>query len=219
MTEVSSVLVAPAGRVKPRGCGWARSDFEARLVDEHDMEVERGEVGELVLRPRNPWSVMMGYHGHPARTVEMWRNLWIHTGDLMYQDEEGQFFFVDRAKDAIRRRGENVSSFEIEAAIGRHPAILESAAVGVASEASEEEVLAAIVLRPGETVAAEALIRYLVDALPYFMVPRYIRFMEALPKTPTQKVMKHEIRAVGSAGAWDRVAAGLRVDRTGLHID
>jgi crotonobetaine/carnitine-CoA ligase len=219
MTEVSSVLVAPAGRVKPRGCGWARSDFEARLVDEHDMEVERGEVGELVLRPRNPWSVMMGYHGHPARTVEMWRNLWIHTGDLMYQDEEGQFFFVDRAKDAIRRRGENVSSFEIEAAIGRHPAILESAAVGVASEASEEEVLAAIVLRPGETVAAEALIRYLVDALPYFMVPRYIRFMEALPKTPTQKVMKHEIRAVGSAGAWDRVAAGLRVDRTGLHIE
>ena len=219
MTEVSSPLVAPVGRVRPRGCGWVRPDFEARLVDEQDMEVERGRVGELALRPKNPWSVMLGYHGRADKTVEMWRNLWIHTGDLMRQDEEGQFFFVDRGKDAIRRRGENVSSFEIEAAINGHPAVLESAAVGVASEGSEDEVLAAIVVRPGETVAAEALIRYLVDTLPYFMVPRYLRFVDALPKTPTQKVVKHELRAGGTEGAWDRVAAGLRVDRTGLHVE
>jgi crotonobetaine/carnitine-CoA ligase len=219
MTEVSSPLVAPAGRVRPRGCGWVRPDFEARLVDEDDIEVERGRIGEMVLRPKNPWSVMIGYHGRPDKTVEMWRNLWIHTGDLMYQDDEGQFFFVDRGKDAIRRRGENISSFEIEAAVNSHPSVLESAAVGVASEASEEEVLVSIVLRSGEKVVEETLIRYLVDKLPYFMVPRYVRFVEALPKTPTQKLIKHEIRAMGTAGAWDRVAVGLHIDRSGLRLD
>jgi crotonobetaine/carnitine-CoA ligase len=217
MTEVSTPLVGPIGTVRPRSCGFVRPDFDARLVDEQDIEVKRGSVGELVLQPKTPWSVMTGYRGQPEKTVDMWRNLWIHTGDLMYQDPTGQFFFVDRRKDAIRRRSENISSYDVEAAINGHPVVLESAVVGVASDAGEQEVLAAVVLKAGEQLGAEELVRYLVGKLPYFMVPRYVRFLSALPKTPTQRVMKHEIRVRGVEGAWDLAGAGLRMTRTGLQ--
>src|SRR5262249_16762591 len=120
-------------------------------------------------------------------------------------------------KDAIRRRGENVSSYDVEAAINGHPAVLESAVVGVASDAGEQEVLAAIVLKAGAQLDGAELVRYLVDKLPYFMVPRYVRFVSALPKTPTLRVMKHEIRVMGVEGAWDLSTAGLRMTRTGLQ--
>lgn len=197
LTEGSTILRAPMGTAEPGLAGWLRPDFEARLVDENDLEVAEGEVGELVVRTRDPWSVMDGYHAMPEATIAAWRNQWLHTGDAFRKDASGRWFFLDRLKDAVRRRGENVSSFEVESQINEHPAVLESAVVAVRSDATEDEIKACVVLRPGQWVDAESLLAFLDERLPYFMVPRYLEFMEALPKTPTEKVRKQELRARG----------------------
>jgi crotonobetaine/carnitine-CoA ligase len=155
-----------------------------------------------------------GYHRDAAATARSWRNGWFHTGDAFRTDADGNYFFVDRLKDSIRRRGENISSFEVEAEICAHPAVREAAVVAVPSELGEDEVLA--VIAPVEEGALDpvALIEFLRPRLPHFMVPRYIRFIDALPKTPTQKVQKHILRSTGlSDGAWDREAAGIRIRR------
>lgn len=182
LTEGSTVLIAPAGQAKPGKVGVPRSDFEVRLVDEHDIETPMGRVGELVIRTREPWSVMDGYHDMPEATVNAWRNQWLHTGDAFRIDEDGQYVFIDRMKDAMRRRGENVSSFEVEREIMEHPAVLEAAVVAVPSAATEDDILACVVLRSGATLGPEDLLRFLDIRLPYFMVPRYVEFMPELPK-------------------------------------
>jgi crotonobetaine/carnitine-CoA ligase len=158
-----------------------------------------------------------GYYGDPQATARSWRNGWFHTGDAFRTDADGNFFFVDRMKDSIRRRGENISSFEVEAEVNSYPAVQEAAAVAVPSPLGEDEVLIAVVPIPGQAVEPEALIRYLVPRMPHFMVPRYVRIVAALPKTPTQKVQKHQLRSEGvTADTWDREAAGVQVRRTRL---
>lgn len=196
-TEASVVLLSPLGGAEPGMIGWCRPDYEARLVDENDMEVPRGSSGELVLRAREPWVMMAGYHAMPEATEEAWRNLWFHTGDVMRQDERGMFAFVDRSKDAIRRRGENVSSFEVEQEVLAHPAVTECAVVGVPSDATEDEILACVTLREGATLEPADLRAFVEPRLPYFMVPRYLRVMDTLPKTPTEKVRKQALRDEG----------------------
>lgn len=199
-TEGSVVLLSPVGGAEPGMIGWCRPDFEARLVDENDMEVPRGSTGELVIRAKEPWVMMDGYHAMPEATQEAWRNLWFHTGDVMRQDERGMFAFVDRSKDAIRRRGENISSFEVEQEILAHPDVTECAVVAVPSDATEDEILACVVRREGSMLDAAALKAFVEPRLPYFMVPRYVRFMDVLPKTPTEKVRKQALRGDGVTG-------------------
>jgi crotonobetaine/carnitine-CoA ligase len=197
LTEGSTALVAPVDKARPGAVGMPRADFDVRLVDEHDVEVPAGKVGELLIRPQEPWSVMDGYHDMPEATVSAWRNQWLHTGDAFRIDPDGQYVFVDRVKDAMRRRGENVSSFEVEKEIMEHPAVLEAAVVGVPSAATEDEILACVVIRPGQTLHADDLLDFLEQRLPYFMVPRYIDFLDDLPKTPTAKIRKQALRDRG----------------------
>ena len=185
--------------------------FEIRLVDpETDREVPTGEVGELVVRYKHPWTCSLGYYGMPEKTVEAWRNLWFHTGDALRRDEEGWYYFVDRYKDALRRRGENVSSYEVEQAMLGHPAVSECAVVGVPAdvEAGEDEVLAAVVT--SEPVTAAALWAFCAGKIPAFATPRYIRFVDALPRTPSQKVRKAVLRAEGVTGDTHDATAGHR---------
>lgn len=196
-TEGSVVLLSPMGGAKPGMIGWVRPDFEARLVDENDIAVPQGMAGELVIRSHEPWVMMKSYHQMPEATETAWRNLWFHTGDMMRQDERGMFEFVDRSKDAIRRRGENVSSFEVEQEIFSHPDIMECAAIAVPSDATEDDILACVVLRDGSDLDGAGLLGYLRERLPYFMVPRYVRFLESLPKTPTEKIQKQALRSAG----------------------
>jgi len=196
-TEGSVVILSPMGGAEPGMIGWLRPDFDARLVDENDIEVPQGASGELVIRPHEPWVIMAGYHGMAGATEEAWRNLWFHTGDVMRQDERGMYAFVDRRRDAIRRRGENISSFEVEQEIMTHPDVLECAVVAVASDATEDEILACVVLKQGSQLDGALLREHLKPRLPYFMVPRYVRVLEALPKTPTAKIRKQALRDDG----------------------
>ena len=164
-----------------------------------------------------PWTFKLGYDGLPEATARAWRNGWFHTGDLLYRNEAGDFFFVDRLKDAIRRRGENISSMEVEAEVFAFTGVAEAAAVGVPSPDGEEEVLVAVAATAGAKIDPAALLQFLVPRMPHYMVPRYVRVMEALPKTPTNKIRKVEIRQQGvTADCWDRVAAGIVVRRAKL---
>jgi crotonobetaine/carnitine-CoA ligase len=217
MSEVSVPLVSPRNPASLGTCGRPRAGIEVRIVDENDCEVAPGAVGELVVRSDRPWAMAHGYFGDAQATARAWRNGWFHSGDAFRVDDAGDYRFVDRMKDSIRRRGENISSFEVEAEVCGHPSVMEAAAVAVPSPLGEDEVLVAVVPQPGASVDPEALIRYLIPRMAHFMVPRYVRVVDALPKTPTQKVQKHALRDQGLApGTWDREAAGLQVKRTRL---
>ncbi len=217
MTETSCPIRAEESPPPIGVCGRPRAGVEVRIVDEHDREVAAGESGELVVRTDMPWSMMHGYHRMPAATVAAWRNGWLHTGDGFRQDADGNYVFVDRIKDAIRRRAENISSFEVEAAVLTHPGVLEAAAVAAASEYAEDEVLVVVAPVPGTMLDPADLHAHCFDAMPHFMVPRYIRVLDALPKTPTSKVEKHVLRAQGvTSDTWDREAHGITVKRERL---
>ena len=166
------------------------------------------------MRAREPWVINRGYHGMPEATAAAWRNGWFHTGDAFTVDDDGNYYFVDRIKDAIRRRGENISSFEVEALVNQHPDVVESAALAVPSEYSEDEVKVCVVLSDGAAVTHEELIEFLVPRMPKFMVPRYVEFVDELPKTEgTLRTRKFELRdAALNDATWDREAAGIRVD-------
>jgi len=217
MTEVSTPLRSGKNPAPLGTCGRPRPGVETRVVDENDCEVAPGQVGELIVRTDRPWAMNHGYYKNPEATARAWRNGWFHTGDAFRVGADGQYFFVDRMKDAIRRRGENISSFEVETELCAHPAIREAAAVAVPSEFAEEEVLAAIALVEGATLDPAELIAFLTPRMAHFMVPRYIRIVPALPKTPTQKVQKHLLRSEGiTADTWDREKAGIRLKRQRL---
>ncbi len=199
------------GEPVPEGSvGRVHPSFEARIVDEHDHEVPHGQAGELVARPTLPWTTSPGYWRMPEQTAEARRNLWFHTGDLLSRDEEGYFYFHDRSKDAMRRRGENVSSFEVERAIAGHPAVFECAAYALPSDLTEDEIAIAVVLREGvPEPTPEEIVGFVTPRLPYFAVPRYVRFLRELPKTQTEKVQKHELRATGiTPQTWDAEKGG-----------
>ncbi|NUV43801.1 ATP-dependent acyl-CoA ligase [Streptomyces sp. CAI-24] len=217
MTEVSCpVFSAPDHHPGvPMHCGQPRPGIAARVVDDHDREVPDGEAGELVLRAERPWSFLSGYLGRPAETAAVWRNGWFHTGDTFRRAPDGGLVFVDRKKDAIRRRGENISSFEVEAQAVAHPGVLEAAAVAVPGDEGEDEVLLVVADRdPDAPVDPAELLEFLRGRLAHFMLPRYIRTLPELPKTPTGKPTKHTLRAEGVvAGTWDREAAGIRIRR------
>ena len=202
LTETSMPIMTPYGETRPAGAvGKAVHDwFDVRLVDpETDEEVSVGGVGELVVRPTFPFTMTVGYFGMPDRTAEALRNCWFHTGDGLRRDADGWFYFVDRLKDSIRRRGENISSYEVEQALLQHAEIVECAVVAVPAEqeAGEDEVMAFIVRVPGSTISPEELWQFCDRRLPYFAVPRYLRFLHELPKTPSEKVQKASLRAIG----------------------
>lgn len=186
-----------------------REFFDVRIFDDDDAEVPAGHVGEVVIRPKAPHVMFEGYYRNPDATLEKYRNLWFHTGDLGRVDSDGYFYFVDRKDDYLRRRGENISSYEVEAAIARHPDVIEAAVIGVASELLEQEVMAVVVIREGARLDAEELTRFCVGNLPYFAVPRFVEFAPNLPRTPSGKVEKHKLRARGTALSWDRERAGI----------
>ncbi|KAF1070585.1 ATP-dependent acyl-CoA ligase [Variovorax sp.] len=194
----------------PRGgvMGWVRPGFEARVADAHDVELPDGEAGELLLRASEPHAFASGYFNMPAKTVEAWRNLWFHTGDRVVRDADGAFRFVDRLKDAIRRRGENISSFEVEQVLLSHPGVAAVAVYPVRSELAEDEVMAALIARPGTAVEPAELAAFCEARLPYFAVPRYIDILEDLPRTENGKVQKYKLRERGvTPGTWDRQPA------------
>lgn len=218
MTEIATPTFSGPNPSKPASCGKARAGVEIRLVDEHDCEVAPGAVGEMIVRMSRPWSMNHGYHGAPEATARAWRNGWFHTGDGFYLDADGDYIFVDRLKDVIRRRGENISSVEVETGILAFPGIAEAAAIPVPSEFGEDEVMAVVALRAGvPRLDCGELIAFLAGRLPHFMVPRYVRVLPALPKTPTAKVMKAVLRKDGiTADTWDRQQAGIRLKRERL---
>ena len=200
LTETSAPIISPYGEDRPAGAAGLAADewFDVALVDpETDEEVAVGEIGELVIRPKMPFICSMGYFNMPDKTVEAWRNLWFHTGDALRRDEHGWFYFVDRFKDALRRRGENISSYEIETSILSHPAVVETAVIAVpaSTEAGEDEVMAYVITQ-GD-VTAEELWEHCDARIPSFAVPRFLRFVEELPKTPSQRVQKAKLRELG----------------------
>jgi crotonobetaine/carnitine-CoA ligase len=217
MTEISSPIVSEPNPAKAGTCGKVRPGVDVRLVDANDCEVPVGAVGEMLVRADRPWAMNSGYYKNPEATALAWRNGWFHTGDAFRRDAEGYFYFVDRVKDAIRRRGENISSFEVESEIVAHPDVREAAVIGVPSEFSEDEVMAVVAAVPGCVVDCVALTGFLAERMPYFMIPRYIRILDELPKTASAKVVKAELRVAGiTLDTWDREAAGITFKRERL---
>ena len=214
-TEISSPIATPYGEARPSGaCGLAIDQwFDVALLDPvTDEPVPVGNIGELAVRPKAPWITSLGYYGMPDKTAEATRNLWFRTGDTMRQDEEGWFFFADRIKDALRRRGENISSYEVELAVLEHDSVRECAVIGVPADerGGEDEVMAIVVLAPGAELTPTDLWAFCDRRMPSFAVPRYVRFVDELPKTPTHKVEKAMLRDHGvdaSTADRERVAA------------
>src|SRR5215831_4316785 len=187
--------------------------FEMRMVDEQDRELPPGVVGELIYRPGGG-AALTEYYKNPEATAEKTRGGWIRSGDLAYQDDDGYFFFVDRKNDFMRRRGENISSFEVEKIINSHPQVLESAAYAIPSELGEDEVMVAVVLPPGAELHPLELIQYCEAHMAYFMVPRYVRVVDAFPKTGTERTMKYQLKSQGvTLDTWDREKAGYTLKR------
>ena len=181
-------LLDPASKLG--SAGRPRSGVEIRIVDEHDLDRARGEAGEIVVRNNNAWATSLGYYKMPEATAAATRHLWWHTGDHGYLDADGYLYFAGRKKDALRRRGENISAYEVEAVIQEHPAVAEVAVYGVASQMSEDEVAVSVVLTPGQVLDEPALITYCIDNMAHYMVPRYVEFVTDLPRTENQKVQR-----------------------------
>jgi len=205
MTETSAPLASGANPSAAGSCGCLQPGYEVRIVDENDCEVPVGATGELIVRCDTPWAMAPGYFRNAEATAKAWRNGWFHTGDAFRHDAEGNFFFVDRMKDTIRRRGENISSNQVEAEVLSHPDVEAAAAIGVPSEHSEEEILVVLAPKAGRVVDPADLLRHLEPRLARFMLPRYVRILAALPLTETNKVQKKTLRAEGvTADTWDR---------------
>ena len=211
-TESNFVIGGTAGSRIPNRMGKLAPGFSARVADADDNALPDGTAGELLLRAEEPFAFAQGYFGRPAETVAAWRNLWFHSGDRVIRHGDGSFSFVDRLKDVIRRRGENISSFEVEQVLHSHPAIEVSAVYAVPSDLAEDEIMAAIVLRPGKALTAGELIAFCVKNLPKFAVPRYLRFMDDLPRTENGKVQKFRLKETGiTPDSFDREAGSERL--------
>ncbi|WP_416897641.1 MAG: AMP-binding protein [Minwuia sp.] len=219
MTECNLPVWRPLDAPNEAGCSGKVWDeyFEVIVADpETDEPLPVGEVGEILVRPKEPFCFMQGYQGMDDRTVETWRNFWFHTGDAARFDERGYLWYIDRIKDTIRRRGENISSYEVEAVLLEHPDIVEVAAIAVkAEQGGEDEVMACIVLAEGaEKPDPAALLDYCAPRMPYFAVPRFLEFVDEIPKTPSSKIKKKDLRDRGLTPAtWDRESVGYKVKR------
>jgi crotonobetaine/carnitine-CoA ligase len=209
MVDSPGFLMNDVGRIGSMGKPVGEVEF--RLVDDNDQPLAPGLVGELCFR--HPKGQLSAYHKLPDATAEAYRGGWFHSGDLAKTDADGFYYFCGRKKASIRRRGENISAWEIETVVDQHPALLESAAFAVPSELGEDEVKIAVVLKPGARLAPEELIEYCRGRMAYYAVPRFIEFVDELPKTGTQRIQYAALKARGIANAWDREAAGIKVSR------
>ena len=212
MTECGcTTLMNPPDRIRVGSVGTPLGFVEADVVDDDDRPVPADTRGELVVRPRAPFSMFLGYLNKPERTVEAWRNLWFHTGDYVTRDADGYYYFVDRKKDIIRRRGENLAPYDVESVLNRHPAVFESVVVGVPSPLGEEDVKAFVQLKPGAAVGAKELFEFCVEHLPFFMVPKYLEFIDEVPKTANQKAQRFVLRDRKGGVEHDRDRLGVVV--------
>jgi len=203
-------------RDKLGSCGLARNGVHVRIADENDLPLPPGTPGEIQIRSDNPWGAAIGYYKMPEASLAARRNMWFHTGDRGYLDADGFLYYKDRIKDAIRRRGENISAFEVESAVLSHPAVQVAAAYPVTADSTEDEVAVSVVLRPSLSLSEAELIEHCRKNLAYFMVPRYVEFVDALPMTLSQKVEKYRLKARAQdrlREMWDRVAAGIVLER------
>lgn len=232
MTEIG-LPISSGNPVDPKACGRLLPDFEARIVDGNDYDVSDGSPGEFVIRSRRPWLLMREYLGRPEATARAWRNGWLHTGDILRRDPDGTYYFVDRAADYLRSKGQNISSLEVEATVTAHPEIAACACIGVASDIAranadggtgdidssetdlaDNDVKIVVIRTDGSRLTERELHDYLADHMPRFMVPRYIEFVDDLPRTPTAKIRKVELRRLPLTEAtWDRVSAGVALPR------
>ncbi len=215
-TETNGVLMESWREQRAGVMGRVREGFHAQVVDENDDPLPDGTSGELVLRHDPPYAFATGYFAMPEKTIEAWRNLWFHTGDRVVREADGSYRFLDRLKDMIRRRGENISSFEVEQTLIGHPAVSAAAVFPVASELAEDEVAAAVILEDGASCEPLELIRWCESRLAYFAIPRYVRFVAEFPLTANGKVRKAVLRDGGVLQEdWDREAEGVELNRGG----
>ena len=216
VTEASLVSWQPPGVAnKPNAAGVINDEFfDVRIFDDDDNELPRGAEGEIVLRPKRPHTMFEGYWGRPDATVETSRNWWYHTGDIGRVDEEDFLFFVDRKADYLRRRGENISSFEVERILMGHGALADVAVHAVPSDLTEDDLKVTATLAEGATLTEDDLFRWCIEELPYFALPRYIEFRAELPRSPVGRVLKRDLRSEGvGPGTWDAEASGITYDK------
>ncbi len=212
VTEASLVSWQPPGTAnRPNAAGVVNDEyFDTRIFDDDDREVPRGVDGEIVLRPKRPHVMFEGYWGRPEATVETSRNWWYHTGDMGRVDDDGYLYFVDRKADYLRRRGENISSFEIERVLMSHGGLADVAVHAVRSELTEDDLKVTAIVKEDSAITEEELFRWCLDELPYFALPRYIEFRELLPRSPVGRVLKRELRSEGvTETTWDVEQAGV----------
>lgn len=208
-TETSALpLCNPTNNIRIGSVGRSTRIADVTIWDDNNRELPIGQSGEIMVREKIPHSMFLGYYKQPDKTAEAWVEGWFHTGDRGYQDEDGYFYFLDRIKDCIRRRGENISSYEIEKVINSHPKVFDSAAVAVPAEVGEDEVKIYVVLKPGKYLDPHDLTVFCEGRMAYFMVPRYVEFLDDFPKTPTERTQKFELRKRGIGNAWDREKMG-----------
>jgi crotonobetaine/carnitine-CoA ligase len=204
-TECGIVTYNTIHKMRLGSCGKAAPYYQVEVHDEHGDPCQPGVAGEIVVRPREPYIMFTEYYRNPGATAQAFRNLWFHTGDRAVVDEDGYFWYQDRIKDSIRRRGENISSWELERVINSIEAVQESAVIGVPSELTEEEVMAVVVPKVDSDLSPETILDEVGRRMPHFAVPRYVRFVAELPKNPAQRVQKFQLRAEGlTENTWDR---------------
>jgi carnitine-CoA ligase len=220
LTETTGFCISnPLQANRPPSIGKPYSYVETKIVDEAGNDVTCGEIGEILIRSLEEHVLMNGYYKMPDITEEVMKEGWFHTGDRGYEDKGGYLYFCDRIKQCIRRRGENISSWEIEKVVNQHPKILESAAVGVPSELGEEDVKLYVILRPAESMEPEEILDWCQPRMAYFMVPRYVHFVNTFPKTATERIQKFKLKAEGIGQAWDREISGYVVRRERPELD
>ena len=213
-TELGTATMNTVESFRVGSCGYAVPYFDVEIHDEQDNLCAPGTEGEIVVRPKEPSVMFDGYYKMPEATVAAFQNLWFHTGDRGKMDSDGYFYFIDRMKDAIRRRGENISSWEVEKVLNTHPHVLESAVVGVPSALTEEEVMAILILKPGQTADPKNILEFCEGKMAHFAIPRYFQFVTELPRTPSQRVEKYKLRQDASKNiSWDRESIGYEVKR------
>jgi crotonobetaine/carnitine-CoA ligase len=215
VTEASLISWQPPGvRNRPNAAGIVNDEyFDVRIFDDDDNERPAGEQGEIVVRPKRPQVMFEGYWGRPDATVETSRNWWYHTGDIGMIDDDRYLYFVDRKADYLRRRGENISSFEVERVLMRHGSLADVAVHAVPSELTEDDLKITATLVDGASLTEAELFRWCIDELPYFALPRYIEFRDELPRSPVGRVLKRELRAEGPSGSWDATTSGIEYER------
>jgi len=219
LTEIGQCTwTRPGEPFRVGSCGKEAPGYEIKIGNpETDEEVPRGEIGEILVRPRTPNVMLHYYNKMPEKTVQDFRNFWFHTGDAGRMDKDGYIYFVDRVKDYIRRRGENISSFEVEKIVSSYPDVKESAAIGIKADSggyAEDELMIVIIPKKGKKMDPAKLLKFLEPKMPYFMIPRFIRVVKSLPKTGTQRVQKNKLREQGiTKDTWDREKAGYKIKR------